>query len=356
MDSNEIKNGKYEFMLKAVKQLYDIYRGKHLTPAESKELQLTLYMAIFARHQDNKAAREPFKTMEPSTRKNIVDNCLSRIMILDKKGKAVHLTQARDEDLDFDSVVNCLKNISNIDLDSQYDFEKDSRTISELKENYTQQVFRKTRNSIAHGKFFIDYDGDDKIHFLNDCGSASKTSFEFLCLLDTCDKLENALLSQKGKNSLTEYHQLLDCLKNDKPIEKSFFKSNKGKNLYFNLFVKLVFAYNRFRDVKEYEKFRSMFKLDKPMRRLRLRRPQNAIKPMSDIEVEFDRLEHMRNSAIHHYHSSKRESIRVRDYDPKRKQSSAEFDITFNSIIELSKHMASFDPITYQKNKYNARE
>ena len=295
MDSNEIKDRKYEFMIKAVKQLYDIYKGKHLTPDESKELQLTLYMAIFARHQDNKAAREAFKTMEPSTRKNIVDNCLSRIMVLDKKGKVVYLTKAKDEDLDFDSVVKSLKNISNVDLNSQYDFEKDSSTINELKENYTQQVFRKTRNSIAHGKFFIDYDGDDKIHFLNDDGCASKTLFEFSCLLDTCDKLENALLSQKGKNSLTEYHQLLECLKNNKSIDKRFFKNNKGKNLYFNLFVKLVFAYNGFRDIKEYEKFRSMFKLDKPMRRLRLRRTQNVTKPMSDIEVEFDRVEHMRN-------------------------------------------------------------
>ena len=92
------------------------------------------------------------------------------------------------------------------------------------------------------------------------------------------------------------------------------------------------------------------------MRNLRLYREKDANEKMNEAEVEFDKVRHMRNSSIHHYHSSKRELIRVRDYDPKRKQSSAEFDITFNSIIELSKHMASFDPITYQKNKYNARE
>lgn len=359
-ESREIKDKKYVFMLNAVKQLYNIYKGKHLTPDQSKELQLTLYMAIFSRHQDNKASREPFEAMDASTKKGIVDNCLSKIQVLTKNGKVVYLNDAKDEELDFNTVEKILENISNIDMETHYDFKSNSRTVRELKENYTQQVFRYTRNSIAHAKFYIDYENGEKIHFLKEDGSKSNTKYDFSCLLETCDKMENALASQKGSKALTEYHQLLQCLKNNKTIEPDFFKNNKGKNLYFNLFTKLIFAYNSFGNLSEYERFRSKFNLEKPMKTLKLQKSKKTNDTRSEIEYEYDRVKHMRNSVTHHYHSSKRDFIRVRDFvvnhQNQKREITAEFDLRFESILNLSKHIAMFNPTMFQKNSATSFE
>lgn len=345
MNSEEIKGKRYEFMLKAIKQLYAIYDGKNLTSDESKELQLALYMVIFNRHLDNKSPWEPFENMGASIKKGIVDNCLSRIKIITKKGKVVNLNNAKDKEIDFDNVASTLENTPNIDMEELYDFKSQSKTISELKENYTKQVFRYTRNCIAHGRFYIDYENDKKIHFLKKDGSESKTVYEFSCLFDTCDKMQNALVTQKGIKKLPEYYKLLDCLKNDKPIDKNFFENDRGKNLYFNLFTKLAFAYNGFRDSDEYKKFRSKFDLEKPMRTLKLPNEKNK----SEVENEYDKVNHMRNSATHFFHKSKKGRIRVIDKIKEKK--TADFNVAFNSIVELSRCVAMVDPMSLQNSK-----
>jgi len=305
-DKGELmKKEKVDFTNKVLKQLNIMFGIEEGNISDYNELKILLYMHMISYHFDD---REPInKTNEELY--EIAKKCVGTKTYDDPEiGK---VQRCRTED------AIRLNNLR------QKNSTEEERMI--WAREFSRFILENTRNSIAHGAFFVN---NSKIVEIDNTFEKSpfKMKYDFDCLIDVCEELSN-------KEQLSYYEDLLECIEQNKKMD---FSNDQNKLIYFDLAISALIGYN------ENEVYN----------------PKNGIirsaNNLYGLNTNLDTIKHIRNSVIHHYRTldvNNENKVKILDYKDKYKNHlSADFTIDFNKLVEFVKQVSVDDILM------NARE